>query len=116
MTADKEQLGVARALIIKQKEEMLALVKKMRQMHAELKELRSKSSNEFIQDFHCKLKANVECQTETIRQIAITQEASSMCVSSEQTLKCIKIPVSQIYDNHTAIVTDSCKQKRSKSN
>jgi len=44
MTADKEQLGVARALIIKQKEEMLALVKKMRQMHAELKELRLKSS------------------------------------------------------------------------
>ena len=40
----KEQLEFARALIIKQKGEMMALVKKMREMHYELKEFRSKSA------------------------------------------------------------------------
>jgi len=39
--AEKEQLEVARVLILKQKEEMVHLVKKMREMNLELKQLRS---------------------------------------------------------------------------
>ena len=41
LNQDKEQLKAAKALILKQKEQMLLLVKKMRDMNAELKELKA---------------------------------------------------------------------------
>lgn len=48
LAAEKEQLEVAKTLIIKQKEEMMALVMKMREMHAELKHLRLEPTRDFV--------------------------------------------------------------------
>ena len=70
LALQKEQLEVAKSLVLKQKGEMLAMVMKMREMNSELKTLRAQAKTNFAECYHVE-QADAACQTTNQQKILV---------------------------------------------